>query len=152
MLLVLPGYAQNSPTPQEGDEFNPILFAVIVAFLCIVIGATLAGSMLASLVLMGLFALVSAGIVSAGVLVGFYKRSVTAGFKALLAIGCSIGGILIGVIAFYLINRIFHIHLSGVAVALVGGFSGLIGGLLLGFVLFTVIRLFLNYCRQKLSF
>lgn len=145
-------YAQDLSGPKPDDEFNVFLLAVAIAFFSIIIGATLAGSMLVTLVLVGLFGLVSAGIVSAGVLVGLYKRSITSGFKTVLAIVCSITGILIGAVSFFLINRFYEIHLSGVAATLIGGFSGLMGGLLLGLVLYTLIRLFLNYCRQKLSF
>ncbi|HLZ86853.1 MAG TPA: hypothetical protein VKQ52_06435 [Puia sp.] len=135
----------------DDDEFNVILLAVLTAFICIVIGATLAGSMAATLVMIGLFGLVSAGVLSAGILVALYRRSITAGFKTILAMVCSFGGILIGVVSFYLINRIFQLHLSGVAVLLIGGFSGLVGGMLLGMAVFLVIRVFLNYCRQKLK-
>ena len=151
-LLVLPGYAQTSPTPQPDDEFNLFLLSLAIAFFSVVIGAILAGGMLVAFALVGLFALVSAGVVSVGVVVGLYKRSVTAGFKTVLALICSLSGILVGGVAFYFVNRAFHIHLSGVAAILVGGFGGLVAGMLLGFLVLALIRLFLNYCRQKLSF
>lgn len=144
--------AAVSATRQDDEEFNVFLLALGTAFVCIVLGATLAGSMLATLFLLGVFLLVSAGVLSVGILVGFYRRSVTAGFRTVLMIACIGGGVSCGAIAFWLINRVFDIHLQPLTALLVGAFSGLVGGLLLGLVLFTIIRLFLNYCRKKLAF
>ena len=137
---------------EEDDGFDIFLMAVGTAFVCIVLGATLAGSMLATLFLLGVFLLVSAGVLSVGVLVGFYRRSIAAGFRTVLMIACIGGGISCGAVAFWLINRIFDLHLQPATALLIGAFSGLVGGLLLGLVLFTIIRLFLNYCRKKLAF
>lgn len=145
-------YAQTDSGVRPDEEFNLLILAVIIALLCIVVGATLVGSMVATLAMLALFGLVTAGILSAGVLVGFYRRSIGAGFKTIVAVTGCLSGILIGEIAFYLINRLYHLHLSGVATVLIGGFGGLIGGLLLGLVLYWLIRIFLNYCRAKLSF
>jgi hypothetical protein len=145
-------HAQTAPGQQADDEFNLFLMAVGIAFLCIVVGATIVGSLIATLSMLVLFGLVTAGVLSAGILVGFYRKSIGAGFKTVIAITGCLSGIVIGEIGFYLINRIYHLHLSGVAVVGIGGFSGLVGGMLLGFVLLLIIRLFLNYCRAKLSF
>ena len=144
-------YAQSTASSNADDEFNVFLLAVAIAFVCIVFGATLIGSMVATMAMLALFGMVVAGILSAAVLVGLYRKSVGAGFKAVIAITGCLSGILIGEIAFFFINRGFQLHLSGVSVLLIGGFSGLMGGLLLGLVLFTLIRLFLDYCRQKLK-
>jgi hypothetical protein len=151
-LAALTGFAQDNANYKPDDEFDIFLLAVGIAFVCIVIGATLVGSLVATLAMLALFGLVTAGVLSAGVLLGLYRKSISAGFKTVIGITGCLSGILIGEIAFFLINRIFHLHLSGVAVLLIGGFSGLVGGLLLGLVLFLLIRLFLNYCRAKLSF
>ena len=142
----------TSPTRPDDDEFNVFLLALGTAFVCIVLGATLAGSMLATLFLLGVFLLVSAGVLSVAILVGFYRRSMAAGFRTMLMIVCIGGGVCCGAVAFWLINRVFDIHLQPLTALLLGAFSGLVGGLLLGLVLFTIIRLFLNYCRKKLAF
>ncbi|HEY4110966.1 hypothetical protein [Puia sp.] len=152
-LTAISGLAQASPAAaQPDDEFNLFLLAIAIAFVCIVVGATLVGSMVVTLAMLVLFGLVTAGIVSAGILVGLYRKSMSAGFKTVVAVTGCCSGILIGEIAFYLINRFYHLHLSGVAVLLIGGFCGLVGGLVLGLVLFLLIRVFLDYCRTKLSF
>lgn len=148
----LAGSAQAPAGSQPDDEFNIFLLAIGTAFICIVIGATLVGSMVATLAMLALFGLVTAGVLSAGILVGLYRKSISAGFKTVVAVTGCLSGILIGEIAFYLINRIYHLHLSGISVLLIGGFCGLVGGLVLGLVLFLLIRTFLNYCRTKLSF
>jgi hypothetical protein len=151
-LAAIGGYAQGPTGAQPDDEFNLFLLAIAIAFVCIVVGSVFVGSMLVILVLFALLGLVTAGIVSAGVMMGLYRKSISAGFKTVIAIISCLGGIVIGEIAFYLINRFYHLHLSGVAVVGIGGFCGLVAGLLMGMVLFLLIRLFLNYCRAKLSF
>jgi hypothetical protein len=145
-------HAQTQAGLPPDDEFNLFLFAIAIAFVCIVVGATLVGSMVVTLALLVLLGLVTAGVLSAGVLVGLYRKSISAGFKTVVAVTGCLSGILIGEIAFYVINRIYHLHLSGIAVLGIGGFCGLVGGMLLGIVLFMLIRAFLNYCRAKLSF
>jgi hypothetical protein len=122
----------------------------LIAFLSVVIGAIVAGSIIVTFILLLLFVLVSAGILSASILVGLYKRSVAVGFKTLLMLICSLGGIVAGAGSFWLLNRIMH-YVTPLTATLLGVVSGLVGGLLLGIVLFGLIRSFLEYCRQKLS-
>ena len=138
--------------PQPDDEFNVFLLAITIAFFSMVIGGALIGAFAATLLLLSLLALVSTGILSAGILAALYRRSIAAGFKTILVIICSLGGIIGGTICFWLINRIFNIHLTSPTAALVGAFGGLLCGLLLGFLLAGILRIFMNYCRQKLSF
>ena len=152
-LFCMNGWAQSDlSTPADDNEFNLFLLVLAIAFFSIIIGAVLVGSILAVLLLFSILALVSAGILSAGVLVGLYRRSLTAGFRTVLLLICGLGGSLAGTICFWLINRIFNIHLTNPTAALVGAFSGLLGGILLGLALAGIIRIFLEYCRQKLSF
>jgi hypothetical protein len=141
----------SSAIEQPDDEFNLFLFAYLIAFCSVVVVAVIVGSVAVIMILLALFALVSAGIVSAGVLVGIYKRSVAAGFRALLVIVCSLGGIVAGAGGLWLIDRLFPIHLGGRAAALLGAAGGLVGGLLMGIVVFQIIRPFIRYFRQKLS-
>ena len=153
LLLCADGLqAQTDPGLRPDDEFNVFLLAIAIAFICIVVGSTLVGTMVVTLGLLALFGLVTAGILSAGILVGLYRKSVSAGFKTFMAVSGCVCGVVIGEIAFYLINRMYHLHLSGVAVFGIGGFCGLVGGMLLGIVVFMLIRAFLKFCRAKLSF
>jgi hypothetical protein len=152
LLLADVLHAQTADGLRPDDEFNLFLLAIAIAFASIVVGCTLVGSVLVTLALLVVFGLVTAGVLSAGVLVGFYRKSISAGFKTVVAVTGCLCGVLIGEIAFYLINRIYHLHLSGIAVLGIGGFCGLVGGMVLGIVVFMVIRVFLKYCRAKLSF
>ncbi|HEY4288379.1 MAG TPA: hypothetical protein VGN00_14850 [Puia sp.] len=153
-ILWIGGFAQSDPSiPQPDDgEFNLFLLALAIAFFSIMIGAIIVGSILVTLFLLCLLALVSAGILSTGILVAYYRRSLEAGFRSVLFIICSLGGIVLGAISLVLINNIFKIHLTPSTAAVAGACSGLLGGFLLGFVLAHIIRIFMNYCRQKLSF
>ena len=144
--------ANPGQVPKPDDDFDLFLLVFGITFVCVMIGAVLAGSIAVMGFLLVLFALISAGVASAGILVGLYKRSLSAGFKAILYISCSGVGMLAGAPVFWLINRLFQMHLTPGTAALTGACSGLLGGLLLGVVLFSLIRLFLDYCRQKLSF
>jgi hypothetical protein len=143
--------ALANPSTQPDDEFNIFLLTIALSAACVIIGATIVGAAAATLFLLLLFTLVSAGIVSAGILIGLYRRSVSAAFKSILALICSITISIAGAAAFWIINRIFHIDLTTSTALLIGAFSGLLGGLLLSFTLTTIIRIFFNYCRQKLS-
>lgn len=153
-FLWMAGFAQSAPSVSQPDdsEFNLFLLVLAIAFFSVVIGAILAGSILVTLFLLSVLGLVSAGILSAGILVGFYRRSLEAGFRTVLLIVCSLSGILLGTICFILINTVFKIHLTSSTAALTGACSGLLGGFLSGLVLAGIIRIFMNYCRQKLSF
>jgi hypothetical protein len=138
--------------PQPDDEFNIFLMAISIAFFSMILGGALIGVFAVTILLLALLALVLTGILSAGILAGLYRRSIAAGFRTILVITCSLGGIMGGTICFWLINRIFTIHLTSSTAALIGAFGGLLCGLLLSFILAGILRIFLNYCRQKLYF
>jgi hypothetical protein len=123
----------------------------LIAFFSVMVASVIIGTVAVIMILLALFGLVSTGIVSAGILVGIYKRSVAAGFKALLVIICSLGGIMAGAGSLWLIDRFFPIHLGGRTAALLGAAGGLVGGILMGIILFQIIRSFIKYFRQKLS-
>ena len=147
---VRPANPGQNPTPDE--DFDLFLLVFGTAFICVMIGSVLTGVIAVMGFLLVLFALIPVGIVSVGILAGLYRRSLSAGFKTILYIGCSGAGMLAGAPVFWLINRLFHMHLTPRTAVLTGACSGLLGGLLLGIVLFSLIRIFLDYCRQKLSF
>lgn len=152
LSLAVTGSLAQTGHSVEDEEFNLFLFTLAAAFFAVVLGATLIGSLIATLFLLCVFLLVSAGVLSVGVLVGFYRRSVAAGFRTVLMIACIGGGMTAGSLAFWLIDRVFDIHLQPLTALLAGAFSGLVGGLLLGVILFNIIRVFLNYFRKKLVF
>ena len=89
MLLSFGSWAQ---TGQTDDEFNLFLLTLAIAFFSVVVGAILMGSVIVFLLLLAIFTLVSAGILSAGILVGWYRRSVAAGFRTVVMVFCICGG------------------------------------------------------------
>jgi len=155
LLFLIPvvGFTQDaiSPSPSTEDDFTPFMLTLVLVAVGVLIGSILVGAVAALLVLTFLFVLLSAGVLSTSIVVGLYKRSIAAGFKTLLGLVCGAGGIIIGAIAFWLLNHFFHIHLKDATAVLAGAASGLLGGLLLGMVIFWLIRMFLEFCRQKLS-
>jgi hypothetical protein len=115
------------------------------------VGAAIVGSMAAALLLLALFVMASAGILSMGVLVGLYRRSVTAGFRTVLYITCALSGAILGVGVFYLINHFLHLHYSYKTIGLAGAGGGLLGGLLLGLIVFALIRGLLKMLKQNVQ-
>jgi hypothetical protein len=138
------------PATFNDDGFDGLLIFVLPV-LGIMAGAAIVGSMAAALILLVLLGIASAGILSAGVLVGLYRRSISAGFRTVLYLVCTLGGIVFGVGAFYLVNHFFHLHFTYKNILLAGAGGGLLGGLLLGLVVFQLIKLLFRYLRARLA-
>ena len=137
----------------EGDGYgSPVVAVVLLVGVAIVAGACIAGALVAAFILGVFFLLATGGVLSAGVLVGLYRRSVTAGFKAVLLIGGGLGGMMAGAGGFYAINRYIGPHFRARTAIFTGAGSGLIGGLLLGLIVFVAIRALLRFLKQKLAF
>jgi hypothetical protein len=136
----------------DDDDFNAGLLVGAVIVLSVMLGFMIVGFVAASLIGGVLFILVSSGILSAAILVGAYKKSIAAGFRTLLIITFSIGGIFLGIGGLYLVNILFDLHLHHTVIAWSGLIGGLIGGVVLGLCLFMTVRLFLAFAKRKLSF
>ena len=143
--------AAGAATPID-DSVDPAIFAVFLVLVGVVVGAGLLGLAVIGVILASLFLLGAAGVLSAGVLVGLYKRSVTAGFKTVLLLACSLGGILVGSGGFFAVNRLFHLHIASRTVLFTGAGGGLLAGLLLGLIAFALIRAVLSALKQRLAF
>lgn len=133
------------------DDFSPgmLFFAlagISMVFICIGFGIAIAavGFLL-------VFGLISIGILSTSVIVGLNKRSFTKGFKTLLMLSASIGGLGVGIGALYLINRLFDLHLSLNSAVLIGAVSGIIGGVIVGQLFYVILRRLSNYFKQRLN-
>lgn len=137
--------AQNQQTPIEqtqpapDDEFSLFLFSIAIVgvfIMCICVGA---GIVLTAFILLVLLGLVSWGVISASVIVGLHTRSFQKGFRTFVKLASAIGGGIFGAIALVLLNYVVHWY-SVQAAALVGFFSGLLAGLLLGLSGLFLIR------------
>ena len=137
--------------PELDDEFNLFLLIFAICVLSFTLGAVVTGTILVSIVLLAIVAMSTAGIISTAIIIGIYRRSFAAGFKTLLLLGCSIGGILAGGSSFWLIARLFHLQVNSVTAITAGILSGLAGGILLALSLYKIIRLLSTYGKNKLT-
>jgi hypothetical protein len=132
------------------DDFAPGLFIFIVfafIFILIYVGA---GIVLTILGLLILFGLILAGILSASILVGLNKKSFKKGFKTFLVSITTIGGLIIGIIGFWMLNEIYH-WWNIQTTLLIGSISGLLSGLVFGFFSYYVIQKFTTLLNSKLN-
>jgi len=142
---------QLNDNTDTSDDFSPgMAFFALVGF-CLILISIGAGIVITITVLFMLFGFVSVGIISASVFVGLKKKSLTKGFKTFLVLSVSIIGSIIGFVALFLINKLFHFHLTGPTILIMGSLSGLIGGIILGLVAFAVFLRLINYFKDKLQ-
>jgi len=135
----------------EDDDFNAGLLVVGTCFVCAMIGAAIVGSFAAAFVILAVILFISAGVISTSLFVALYKKSVAAGFKTLITIICIIGGVAIGSTGLFLIKKIFHLHISGQTAFFTGAAGGFLGGLLIGWLVFKIFVIALNYFKKKLQ-
>jgi len=93
---------------EEYEDFAPglgifALFALVFILVCVGVGVVLT-----VLGLLILFGLIGVGILSVSILVGLSKKSFTKGFKTFLVSTTTIGGLLIGLTGFWVLNKITH--------------------------------------------
>jgi hypothetical protein len=143
--------AASANAEEDGDIGDPFVLFFLLAFAGMIVGGAIVGAAFVALVSGVIFLLTSVGILSAGVLVGLYRRSMTAAFKTVLVLAGSLSGLVTGAAGLYAANRHFHWHFEPRTAILAGASSGLIGGLLLGLVVFVLLRSFLRILKQKLA-
>lgn len=131
--------AQNNP-PEPDDEFEAYLLVGGFVFLCVAGGLFTAGFLLL-MGITGLAVLLTAlGILSSSFLVALHKRSLMAGFKTFLYLLLPLSGAITGATFFWGIAVLFHLHLGFEANVTVGALSGIVGGLLLAFVIILIFK------------
>lgn len=134
----------------EEDEFNLFLLTFGIAFVSAIIIASLIGAMAAILILIFVFLLTSTGVISASFLVGFYKRSVTAGFRTFIVILSTITGVFLGAGGLWFCTKFFHLNIPVPNALWIGAAGGFIGGILMGLIIFKALQLILDYFKNKL--
>jgi hypothetical protein len=147
MMMTAGGEEPNDPD----DEFNIFLIVIAVGFMGAALGAVMAGAFVVFLFLSVSALLTIAGIVSASLLIGLYKRSLQAGFKAFLFISGSVLGIAFGLFVLWLINQFFHLNLTGYQMLFCGAGGGLAGGFLLGFIIYKMSKSILRIAYNKVK-
>ena len=122
---------------------------VVLTFMFILISVGI-GIVLSILILLIIFGLIGAGILSISVLVGLNKKSFSKGFKTLLISTSTIGGLLLGISGFWLLNKITHWWTFPNSL-LIGSFSGLFSGFLFGMFLFYILQKLTTFFLLKLK-
>ena len=135
---------------EDIEDFAPgLFFFAIFAFVFILICVG-AGIVLIVTGLLILFGLIGTGILSASILVGLNKKSFTKGFKTFLVSIATIGGLLIGMAGFWILNRISHWWTLKTTL-FAGSISGLLAGLVFGLFAFYVIQKLTTFLKTKLK-
>ncbi len=140
-----------NPTETEiQDDFSPMQFAMVAILGVLVLMAVGAGIVITVILLLILFGLVSAGIVSTSILVGLQQKSIKKGFKSSIILAGAVTGTFGGAILLIIINKIQH-YTSSLNAGIVGGLTGLVGGLILGFLAFTIIKRLTEWFKKKIQ-
>lgn len=143
-------FAQTGSTKNSSDdEMNIFLFVFALVVISIILGAAVIGAFAATMFLLLAALFISIGILSVSTMVGFYKRSIQAAFKTFLFIACSLTGMAIGGLGFFLVARLFKLEVSGNTSLVAGIISGLVGGLLMAWIVAQVIKLIAGYFSRK---
>jgi len=150
LILSIIIFAQTD-TAKTGadDDMNIFLLVFALVVISIILGAAVIGAFAATIFLLLAALFISAGILSVSIMVGFYKRSIQAAFKTFLFFLCSITGMVIGALGFFLVARLFKLNVSDSTSLVAGIISGLFGGLLMAWIVLQVIKLTAGYFVRK---
>lgn len=135
----------------DDDEFNLFLLTLAIAFIAGLIIASLIGALAAMVILIFIFLLIGTGIISASFLIGFYKRSVTAGFRTFIVILSAVTGIFLGTGGLWFCTKFFDLNIAASNALWIGAAGGCIGGILMGLIIFKALQLILTYFKNKLK-
>jgi len=141
-------FAQTGTEPADDMPFALIMGIILLS---VALACMTAGIIIAVVGLSVTAVMASAGIISTAIIVGLYKKSVSAGFKTLLTMTSAIGGSIAGITGLYLANKIFHLNLAKITVAWTGLAGGLIGGIFLSLVIIGIIRVIIGLFKERLS-
>lgn len=135
----------------EDEQFAIFLLLLGTAGVCFMVGFFLVG-VLVFLILLGIVVLcIAAGVISTSVFIGWYKRSLTSGFKSFIIIVASLIGIVSGILGLGLISYLFKLEFDRSTISIAGSICGLITGALLGLVVFKVLRISFRYLKNRLQ-
>lgn len=139
----------NTDIPQPDDEFNLFLFAFALAAMCFIAGCFFVGVVAAIIIVAITILLISIGIISTSVFIGWYKRSLSAGFRLFCLISGSLCGLLLGAVSFGVISHLMKLQLTTTTASLSGGAIGLLTGALVGFMIYKLLRVGFQFIATK---
>ena len=102
------------------------------------------------LILAILFVLAAAGAISSSILVGFHKRSISAGFKTLFIIGSSFLTTIVSLIFFIFTNQVWPWTSNSIAI-ICGIIFGIAAGWLFGLLIFQAFIRIVKYIKDRFT-
>ena len=129
------------------------LFLLVIGsiFIAAMFGAAIIGAFLAAFAIFLLFSLTAFGMISTSLAIGLYKRSFTTGFKSLFLIFFGTTAAVLGTGSVFILKLFIPLSISSAYLALIGFLGGLAGGLLLGRVLFFIVKELITALSQRLK-
>ncbi|MDJ1470549.1 hypothetical protein [Xanthocytophaga flava] len=141
--------ATNDPGYVE-DDFAPGIFGAIILLIVFILVCIGAGIVLTIVGLVAAFALVSFGILSTSILVGLHQKSFAKGFKTLLVITSTLGGLVCGGVGLGILNTFLYWWDIGTSV-FIGSICGMLAGFAFGILAYYIIQRFVMFFKQKFN-
>jgi hypothetical protein len=134
----------------ESGDFSPGLFFFAMIGLGFILISTVTGIALTVLGLVIIFGLVSFGILSTSIIVGLNKKSFATGFKTLVVLTSTFGGLIIFSGGFWILNKIAHWWSTQTAL-ITGATCGILTGLTFGLTAYYILRRLTSYFTRQLK-
>ncbi|MDJ1481645.1 hypothetical protein QNI16_14185 [Cytophagaceae bacterium YF14B1] len=132
------------------DDFAPGIFGAIILLIVFILVCIGAGIVLTIVGLVAAFALVSFGILSTSILVGLHQKSFAKGFKTLLVITSTLGGLVCGGVGLGILNTFLYWWDIGTSV-FIGSICGMLAGFAFGILAYYIIQRFVMFFKQKFN-
>jgi hypothetical protein len=153
LVFILPLFlfAQTGNPVYQDEGMDLFLLVLASIFMFAIFGAAIIGAFLASFAIILFFTLTALGMVSTSVAIGIYKRSFTAGFKSFFLIFFAAASAALGTVGLLLLHLFLPLNIPTGYLAPIGFLGGLAGGLLLGNVLFYIVKELIATAARRLK-
>lgn len=129
---------------QPDERMDTFLAVFALMAISIMLGIAAATFVLIMAVLLFLFLLIAGGVVSTSIGVAIYRKSVASGVRTFVFISLGLMGAIGGVGLGWLLWRLFQFNVLGYNNMLLGGITGLLGGLLAAIAIMWLTRKLFN--------
>ena len=130
----------NADLPQYDDNFYEaglitMTFFFLIGF-CIL---TAIGVVITTLILLAILALGFIGALSTSIIYALYKKSLSKAFRLFMVLSFGFSGAVFSTLIISILNKTLHWFTFEKAL-LIGGFKGLLSGLVAGFIAFQILK------------
>ncbi len=132
----------NANESEEGTDTFLAVFALMAG--AIMVGIAAATFVIIMAVLLFLFLLIAGGVVSTSIGVAIYRKSVASGVRIFVFMSLGLIGAIGGIGLGWLIWRLFQFNVLGYNNMILGGITGLLGGLLAAIAIMWLTRKLFN--------